>query len=158
MPHHFRSQPVRRVILAEAVAFVAVDQAFVEDLEDIAFYLLETEAADMRHDPADQFFALRIGDHPIKEVAFDRAVDAGVGKGLPRKHPLRVVLVKDHDRKGDAFGDDHEVGVLEPQGVALYFSAVDELKRSAQSWRFRACAGSSFSRSQAARSSRSTRW
>ncbi len=42
-----RGEPVRRVVLAEPVPLVAVDQRLVEDLEHVAFDLAEPEAADM---------------------------------------------------------------------------------------------------------------
>ena len=82
--HDLRRQPVRRVVLAEAVAFFAVDQQFIENLQNIAFDLIEAEAADMGKNSADEGLAIGLRDHPIKEVALCGAEDAGRLEGGSR--------------------------------------------------------------------------
>ena len=47
MTHDLRRQPVGRVVLAETVPLLAVDQQLVEYLQDVAFDLIEAEAPDM---------------------------------------------------------------------------------------------------------------
>jgi hypothetical protein len=74
--HHFGGEPIRRVIFAESMALVAVDEGLVEDFENIAFDFGETEAPDMGHDAAHEFLALRIGHRPIEKIAFDGAGNA----------------------------------------------------------------------------------
>jgi hypothetical protein len=66
------------------VAFVAVDQRFVEHLEHVALDLAEPEAAHVDHDAPDEVLAVRIGDDPVEEVAFDGAADACRLEGASR--------------------------------------------------------------------------
>ncbi|MBV8798324.1 MAG: hypothetical protein JO208_00715, partial [Alphaproteobacteria bacterium] len=69
MPHDFRRQPVRRVVFAKPMALIAVDQRLVQDLQHVAFHLIEAKAAHMRQDAAYQRFTIRVRHHPIEEVA-----------------------------------------------------------------------------------------
>lgn len=109
--------------------FVAVDQRFVQYFQHVAFDFAQPEAADVGHDLADQRSTGGVGDYPVEEVAFDRAADAGRGEGLARQHPLGIVLGQVHHRQRDAFGDDHQVRVLEPQRIALDLAAIHQLEQ-----------------------------
>ncbi len=73
MLDHFRREPIGRVIFAKSMPLLAVDQRFVENLQNVAFDLGETETPDMVHDAAHEVFALSIRQNPIKKIAFNRA-------------------------------------------------------------------------------------
>ena len=117
------------VILAETVALLAINQRFVQCLHHVTLDLSKAEAADMGHNTSDEFRAFRVGDDPVEEIALDRAVDACVRQSRPRQQPSRLVLVQPEDGEGDAFGDNDEIGVLEPQRVAFYVVAVDNFEK-----------------------------
>lgn len=77
MLDHLRRQPIGRVIFAEPMALVAVDERLVKNLENVALNFGETETPDMVHDAAHEFLALRIGHNPIEKIAFDGAPNPG---------------------------------------------------------------------------------
>ncbi len=128
-PHHLRRQPIRCVIFAEPVPLFAIDQQFVEDLQNVAFHFGEAEAADMVHDTADQRLALGVGHHPVEEIALDRAVDPRRGEGVAREQPFWLVFAQFHDGECDAFRHDDQESVLEPQHVAFDLAPVNELQQ-----------------------------
>ena len=70
-------QPIRRVILAQPVTLLAVDQRLIEDFQHIAFDLIQAEAPHVRENSADKGLALRLRDHPVEEVALCRAENPG---------------------------------------------------------------------------------
>jgi len=123
-----RGQPVGRVVFAEAVPLVAVDQRFVEDLQDVAVDLREAETAHMRHDAAYEPTPGLVDHDPVEEVALDRAEDAGGAKGLARQELAGVVFLQAEHGDRHAFCDDHQERVLKPQRVAIGLASVDELE------------------------------
>jgi hypothetical protein len=123
---HPRGQPVGGVVFAKAVAMIPVDQRFVEDFQDVALGLAQAEPAYVSRQPADQVGAFRRQEHPVEEIALDRAEHSGVGEGATREDGLRVVGFHLHQPGGDRLGDDDEEGVLQPQIVVFDFPAIDE--------------------------------
>ncbi len=77
VPHHFGGEPVGRVIFAEAMALVAVDEGLVKNLENVAIHFREAKPPDMVHDAAHEFLAFRIGYGPIEKIALDGAPNPG---------------------------------------------------------------------------------
>ena len=125
---HLRRKPVGRVVFAEAMTLLAVDQQFVERLHHVALDLGEAKAAHMRHEALDQLFALRIGDDPVEEVTFDRAGDPRARELFAREQSRRIVLMDAEHGEGHAFGDHDEIGMLKPKRVALDVPPIDELE------------------------------
>jgi hypothetical protein len=74
--HHFGGKPVRRVIFAESMALVAVDEGLVKNLENVAIDFCEAKPLDMVHDAVHEFLALRVGHGPIEKITFDGAGNA----------------------------------------------------------------------------------
>ena len=72
---HLRRQPVWRVIFAEAVSLLPIDERFVERLHHVALDFRQAETPDMRHDAADQVRSLRVSDDPVEEIALYCPVD-----------------------------------------------------------------------------------
>ena len=126
---HFRRQPVRRVIFAEAVALLAIDEKLVERLHHVALDFRQTKTADMRHNAADQLRSVGVCHNPIEEVAFDGAVNSRARKRLARQEPRWIVLVEAEHGEGDAFGDDDQIGVLKPKRIVFDVLAVDDLQK-----------------------------
>jgi hypothetical protein len=110
--HDLGRQPVRRVVLAEPVPLLAIDQGFIENLQNVAFDLIEAEAAHMRQNAADEGLTLRLGHHPIEEIALSCAEDARRLEGCAGQHVPGIVVTKAKDRQGDGLGDDHKERVL----------------------------------------------
>ena len=122
--YDLRRQPIGRVVLTEPVPLFAVDQRFVENLENVALHFGKAEAAHVVHDPPHQVFAGAVGDDPVEEVAFYRAVHAGGTERLSRQQLPGIVLAHAHDGQCDALRDNHQKRVLEPQAVAFHVAAV----------------------------------
>ena len=125
---HLRGKPIRCVIFAESMPFVAVDQRFIKDLENVGLDLGEPEAPHMRHDPAHQRFTFPVGYDPIEEIAFDRARDSRRLKSFSGEEAFRIVFWQAHDGERNALRDDDKEGVLEPKRVALDFAAIDQFQ------------------------------
>ena len=123
-----RRQPVRRVIFAEPVPLVAIDQRLVENLDHVAFDFGEAEAADVRHDPRTSFSpsasATTQSKKSLSTAPAMPALASASPTGAVRDRPLHA----EHGER-DAFGDDDEIGVLEPERVALDVAAVDDLEK-----------------------------
>ena len=110
------------------MALLAVDQRFIEDLQDIAFDLIEAEAADMSKNSPDERLAVRLRDHPIEEIALCRAEDAGRLEGGSRQHASGIVIAQAEHSQRDGLCDNHQKGVLEEQRVAFDLAAIDQLQ------------------------------
>jgi cytochrome b561 len=106
----------------------AVDQRFVKNLQHIALDFGEAKAADMRHDAANQLDALGIGDNPVEKIALDRAGDARPRQRFPRQEAGRIVLIHPENGERDAFGDNDQIGMLQPQRLVLHLAAIDDLE------------------------------
>lgn len=111
------------------MALVAVDQRLVKDLQDVAFHLIEAEAAHMRQNAAHQRFAIGVRHDPIEEIAFRRAHHAGGFEGGAGKHAFGIVFAQIEHRQRDGLGDDHQKGVLEEQLIVLDILAIDQLQK-----------------------------
>ena len=127
--NHLRRQPVGRVVLAEAMPLVAINQRLIERLHHVAFDLGEAEAAHVRHDLSDKLRALGIAYDPVEKVAFDRSAYSRACQRLSRKQTRRVVFIEAEHGEGDAFRDDHEIRVLQPQEVSLDVAAIDDFEK-----------------------------
>jgi hypothetical protein len=73
--HNLSRNPVGSVVLAKSMALGAIDQGFVQDLENVTLDLGQSKAANVSHDSENQLFARRIRNYPIEEIAFDRALN-----------------------------------------------------------------------------------
>ena len=115
------------------MAFGTIDKRFVEDFQNVAFDLCRVESGEHDYDPADERFALGIGDDPIEKIAFDRAVDPCRCKRFAGEKTLRIVFTQMKNRERDTFGDDDEKRMLDPKRVALDLTAINQFQQSAQS-------------------------
>ena len=126
---HFGRQPIGCVVLAEAMPLFAIDKRLVKRLHHVAFDLREAEAAHVRHDLFDKLRAFGIGDDPVEEIAFDGSGYSRACERVAESKSPRVVLVEAEHGEGDAFRDDHQIRVLQPQGVSLNVAAVDNSEK-----------------------------
>lgn len=124
--HHFSGEPVRRVIFAESMALIAIDERLVKNFEYVAIDFGETETPDMVHDAAHEFLAFRVGHGPIEKIAFDRAGNAGRAESFARKQMFWIVFPQAKNGERDALGDNDKERVLKPQRVALNFAPINE--------------------------------
>src|SRR6185437_15321446 len=99
MAHDFGGEPIRRVVLAQAVPLLTVDQRFIENLENVALDLVEAEAPDMRKNAPDQRFAIWLCDDPIEKIALRSAENARRLEGGSRQHTFRVVVAQAEHRQ-----------------------------------------------------------
>jgi len=79
-----RREPVGRIIFAEPMSLGAVDQGFIEYLENVALNLREAKSAHMSHNPAHKLLAFRVINDPVEKITFNRAIDSGGGEGFAR--------------------------------------------------------------------------
>ena len=82
----------------------------------------------MREDAPNERFAVRLGDHPVEEVALCSAENAGRLERGPRQDALRIIVPQPEHSQRDGLGDNHQKGMLKEQRVGLDFAAVDQLQ------------------------------
>jgi hypothetical protein len=118
---HAVRQPVRCVVLAQAVAPVGIDDALVEHLHDIVLHVLPGKAREASRQPGDDRVALRRLDDPVKEVLLDHTVDAGLQEPPAaqdgRRGQQRRVEV--HDGVGNYLGRDDEQRMVDEQLIVV---------------------------------------
>lgn len=97
-----------------------VDETFVEHLENVGLDVPQAKARDLSRDLPHEVRAGRLLQRPVEEVAFDGAHDPLFGQGRPRQHGVRIIDRKVEHPRRDRLHHDHEVGVLQEQGVAAH--------------------------------------
>ena len=107
------------------MALFAVDQAFIKNFQDIAFDLVQAEAADMGDDLSNQRLADWVADHPVEKITFDRAVNASRSEGFTRQQFSGIVLGQLHHRKRNALCDNNEIGMLKPKRVIFDVATIN---------------------------------
>ena len=127
MTDYFGGEPVRRVIFAEAVPLLSIDQRLIENFQDVALDLIQAETPDVSQDSPHERFTLGLCYDPVEEVAFGRAENAGRLECGAGEHTPRVVVAKAEHRQCNRLGDDHQKGMLKEQRVAFDLSAVNQL-------------------------------
>jgi hypothetical protein len=110
------------------VPLLSVNQRLIENFQNVAFDLIEAEAADVSENAADEGLTLRVCHYPVEEIALRGAEDASGFEGCSRQHVAGIVITKTKHGQRDRLGDDHQKRVLEEQRVAFYLAAVDQLQ------------------------------
>jgi hypothetical protein len=118
-----------RIIFAESMTLAAVDEGFIEDLENIVLDFREAEPPDMRHDAAHEVLALRIGHGPVEKNAFDGAANPRRPESFARKQMSWIVFPRTENGERDTLGDDDKECVLKPQRVALDLASINEFQQ-----------------------------
>ncbi len=86
-----RRQPVGRVVFAEIVAFLGIDQAFIKALEHVDLDVAQAEARRLPGKRTHQVIAASGEQRPVEEVGLDRTDDAFIGQEPARQHRRRIV-------------------------------------------------------------------
>jgi hypothetical protein len=107
---------------------IAVDQRFIENLQNVAFDLIEAKAAHMRQDATDKGLALRFRDHPVEEIAFRGAEDAGCLERRAGQYVPGIIVAQAEHRQRDGLGNDHKESVLEEKRVAFDLAPIDQFQ------------------------------
>ena len=120
--HHAGRQPVRRVVLAQAVTPVGRDDALVEHLHDVVLDVLPGKARQAARQPGHEGRALGHLDHPVEEVLLDDAGDAGLGELLAAQHRRcrKRRRIDAHDGVGDHLGRNDQQGVVDEEAVVVF--------------------------------------
>ena len=83
----------------------------------------------MRHDPAQEFVTVVVGYHPVEKIAFDCTLDIRRAECLAGQQLFGIVLPHVQNSDSDAFCNDDQKGMLEPERVALHLPAIDEFEK-----------------------------
>jgi hypothetical protein len=111
-------QPVRRVVLAELVAYLGAEHRLIEGFQDVVVGRRPVEAGNPSRHVGDQFVSAINSDHPVEEPCFSDSRNPHLSKTFAGKKPARW-LAGGHMqcRPGDESGQDHEVGVFDEELV-----------------------------------------
>ncbi len=123
-------QPIRRVVLAQVVALVGIDQALVEALKHVDLDVAQAEANRLRGERAHQVDAASGEQRPVEEIGLDGTDDAFVRQEPTRQHLCRIADLQIEDARRDRLHEDGQIGVLEEQRVAADVVAVDLAQQS----------------------------
>ena len=128
MLYNLRGQPIRCVILAEVMALARIDQAFVQNLQNVRFNLAQPEPANVSSNSPYEIVSFRIRQRPIEKIAFDSAADICIFECGPGQQTHRIVIPYAQNGLRNRLCDDNEEGVLEPKGVSFDGAPINECK------------------------------
>lgn len=127
LAHHAKGEPIGSVVLAELVALGGIDEGLVEHLQEVDVDVAEIETIHVLREPADEIRPVGRIQNPAEQVVLHRAGHADIGEGGARQEAggLRRRQIGAHHAGRDRLGDDHEIGVLQPQEAVVHRAAVD---------------------------------
>ncbi|HEY1978561.1 MAG TPA: hypothetical protein VGH13_00625, partial [Xanthobacteraceae bacterium] len=96
---------------------LGIDQAFIENFQNVGFDIAEPEASGLLRNVADEFVTGGMFQRPVEKVGFDRTDDAFVGQRAARQKIGRTIHRQIEHPRRDRLYDDCQISVLQEQRI-----------------------------------------